>query len=62
MQNQKIEEKIMDLMTRDDPKYPRRIELGGGYYFRCGWLKCNTDINRDMNFCPKCGQRINWSV
>ena len=61
MQNQKMEKKITELLIRDEPKEPERVELGGGYYYRCAWLSCRETVNRFMNFCPKCGQRINWN-
>lgn len=61
MNNQKIEERIIELLNRNEPKEPQMITLGGGHYYRCGWLKCSEDINKFMNFCPRCGQRIDWS-
>ena len=61
MQNLKMEQKITELLIRDEPKEPQRISLGGGYYYKCAWLSCGEDINKWMNFCPKCGQRIGWS-
>lgn len=42
------------------PKKPIRIELGGGYYYKCHWLKCNTDLHKWFRFCPGCGQKIEW--
>lgn len=39
---------------------PQRTELGGDYYYKCGWLSCNSDINQYMNYCPVCGTRIIW--
>ena len=60
MKNETMEKKLTELLERDQPKPPRRIELGGGYYHKCFWLKCDTDLNQWMEFCPKCGQRIGW--
>lgn len=62
MKNEKIEQKITELLIRDEPKEPEKVELGGGIYYRCPWLSCGEDINRFMNFCPKCGQRIGWDL
>jgi hypothetical protein len=59
-QNQKMEDKIMELLIRDDAKEPDMVELGGDYYFRCPWLVCGRTLHRDMQFCPGCGQRILW--
>lgn len=60
--------KITRELTRDEeaallnaiPKEPQVYELGGGYYFKCPWMSCNEDITRWHNYCPKCGQRIDW--
>lgn len=60
MKNETMEQKITELLIRDEPKEPRRCELGGGIYYKCAWLSCGEDINRFMNFCPVCGQRIGW--
>lgn len=60
MQNRKMEDRIINLLIRDEPKEPERHELGGGYYYKCYWLSCGQDINRFMDFCPHCGQRIKW--
>lgn len=42
--NAKTEERILEAMARQEPKEPRRIELGGGYYYKCFLLNCNTDL------------------
>ena len=60
MQNKQIENRIIDAMAKQEPKIPQIYELGGGYFFRCHWMSCNADINRFMNYCPICGQRIDW--
>ena len=60
--NAKIEERIIDAMTKQDPKDPIVHELGGGFYYSCHWLTCGATISRWMNYCPECGQRIDWSV
>lgn len=43
------------------PVKPVKVELGGGYYYRCHWLKCNEPLKRWNDFCPACGQHIDWS-
>lgn len=58
--NEKMERKLTELLTRDNAMEPQRIELGGGIYYRCPWVACNEDVNRFMNFCPGCGQRLDW--
>lgn len=60
MKNEKMEEKIIEALRLQEPLEPTRYELGGGLYYKCHWLKCNTDINRFMNYCPGCGQKIDW--
>ena len=61
MKNETIENRILLALQKQDAKEPRRMELGGGMYYKCPWLTCNTDINRFMNYCPGCGQKIDWS-
>lgn len=60
MKNKIIEERILEAMAKQEPKEPRRIELGGGYYYKCYWLSCDNDINTMDNYCSRCGQRIKW--
>ena len=43
------------------PKKPIKHELGGGIYYTCYWASCGEDIKRWNNYCPKCGQKIDWS-
>ena len=52
MKNEITEQKIIELMERDYPREPRKIELGAGYYWRCPWLVCDKELNRWMDFCP----------
>lgn len=61
MQNEKIEERIINALRQQQPLAPVRHELGGGYYYTCHWYKCNETVNRFMDYCPGCGQRIDWS-
>ena len=42
------------------PKPPNVYELGGDYYYKCYWIKCGEDLTKWYNYCPKCGQRIDW--
>jgi len=60
--NEEIEKRILEAMARQEPKEPRRFELGGGIYYKCFWSSCDEDLNRFMNYCPKCGQKIGWPV
>ena len=43
-----------------EAKKPVKEELGGDYYYRCPWIACNSVLKSEDNFCPKCGQKINW--
>lgn len=62
MKNTVIEDRIVEAMAKQEPHTPRRIELGGGYYYKCHWLSCDETINKFMNYCPKCGFKIDWSM
>jgi len=42
------------------PKKPAKYELGGGHYYKCCWLACGENLNKWYNYCPKCGQKIDW--
>ena len=53
------EERLNALMNAI-PKPPTKYELGGDYYYKCGWLACGADINKWFDYCPKCGQKIDW--
>lgn len=39
---------------------PQKEELGGDFYFKCGWLKCSADIKSGDNYCRECGTKIKW--
>ena len=43
-----------------EAKPPIKMELGGDYYYKCFWLKCNQTIKSDWNYCPYCGTKILW--
>lgn len=60
MNNRIIEERIVEALTKQEPKPPRVHELGGGYYYQCYWLSCNATVNKWMEYCDQCGQRIKW--
>jgi hypothetical protein len=60
MQNQVVEQRILEAMAKQEPKQPRVIELGGGYYYKCFYMSCDADLSKWMNYCPKCGCRIDW--
>ena len=60
MNNEKIERRIVDALRKEEPLPPNVHELGGGYYFTCYWLSCEASVHRWMNYCPACGQRIEW--
>lgn len=46
--------------TRDIPLPVIREELGGGYYYRCPVIKCNKVVKAEWNWCPICGQRLDF--
>ena len=39
---------------------PVREELGGDYYYKCGWFPCNHYITGMDNYCSQCGTKIKW--
>ena len=55
------EQEKMEAEMNYTPQKPRKHELGGDYYYKCRWLNCDADINKWFNYCPICGQRIDWS-
>ena len=56
------EETIVNALRKQEPMEPKKHELGGDYYYKCHWLSCGEDINKFMNYCPKCGQKIKWET
>lgn len=53
---------IEEMKIRYIPKQAIREELGGGYYYRCPWQDCNKIVRSDINYCPSCGQRLQFAV
>ena len=60
MKNESMEAKIREALQRQEPLPPVIHELGGGFYYQCHWLGCGETVNKFMNYCPKCGQKIQW--
>lgn len=56
-----IEHRITEAMQKQEARTPNVQELGGGYYFTCHWLSCGQTLNKYWEYCPKCGQRIDWT-
>lgn len=54
-------EERLEAVLNAVPQKPKKYELGGDYYFKCHWAKCDADVNRWQNYCDQCGQRIDWS-
>lgn len=50
----------IDALENAKPKPPRIYELGGDYYYRCYWIACDELLTKWNNYCPKCGQKIDW--
>lgn len=42
------------------PMAPEKVEIGGFYYFLCAHIGCGTQLNKEWDYCPKCGQKIDW--
>ena len=51
------------LVERDTPKKPFVNILNGIREYNCGVCICSLDIPQleELNFCPECGNRIDWS-
>ena len=47
-----------EIYQRLQPMKAIKEELGGGYFYRCPYLKCNKIVRSDMRFCPACGQAL----
>ena len=50
-----------DAIMNATPIKPVKHELGGGVYYTCRWIKCGGTVTKWYNYCPKCGQKIDWS-
>ncbi|MDD2261935.1 MAG: hypothetical protein PHC31_05510 [Clostridia bacterium] len=56
-------EKLLELVERDTPM---KVNSYAGSIFREYKCQCGQHFNSfyhlvEINFCPKCGQRIDWS-
>jgi len=51
---------VQKALANAEAKPPRKNELGGDYYYKCYWIACDTDIKRWFDYCPGCGQKIDW--
>lgn len=60
MKNELTEKRIVEALQKQEPLSPITVSLGGGYYYRCHWLSCGETVNKYMDYCPKCGQKIEW--
>ena len=49
-----------DAIQNAIPLEPVKYELGGDIYYACHWIKCNEQLKRWWNYCPNCGQKIDW--
>ena len=56
-------EKLLELVERDTAKKPFVNILNGITEYNCGVCVCSLDIPqiKELNFCPECGNRIDWS-
>jgi len=59
--NELTEKRIVEALTKQEPMRPVVHELGGGVYFTCHWVSCGETLYRWMNYCPMCGNRIDWN-
>ena len=43
--------------------YPMKVikeELGGWYFYKCPNLTCNKEIKSEYEYCPYCGQKLEF--
>lgn len=50
----------IDAINNAIPQKPIIHELGGDYYYKCHWIKCDNTVKRWQNYCDQCGQKIDW--
>ena len=55
------EQELEIAIQKATPQKPTKYELGGDYYYRCGWIVCDETVRRFWNYCPICGGKIDWS-
>lgn len=58
----KYYEELIKAYENSRPMKPIKEELGGGYYYRCPWLTCNSVLRSDWSFCAYCGQKIKFPL
>lgn len=53
---------MIELIERDTPKPPIKITIHAITQHNCSACKRRLYISqlKEVNFCPKCGQRIDW--
>lgn len=51
---------VEEMKIRFTPKMVVKEELGGDFFYRCPWITCNKVVRSDMNYCPNCGQRLEF--
>lgn len=53
---------VEEMKERLTPKMVVKEELGGDYYYRCGWLSCNMIVRSDWVACPYCGAILQFPL
>ena len=49
-----------EIYQRLQPMKAIKEELGGGYFYRCPYLKCNKIVRSDQCYCGNCGQKLQF--
>lgn len=56
---------LSELVERATPKNPKMMRIKKYDGYNIGICECgntiDTSLDDDVNFCPKCGQAIDWS-
>ena len=47
-----------EIYQRLQPMKAIKEELGGGYYWRCPYMKCGKIVRSTDRFCSLCGQAL----
>lgn len=51
---------VEEMKIKYTPKPVIKEELGGGFFYRCPWISCNSIVRSEDNYCRVCGQRLEF--
>lgn len=53
---------LQGLVDKETPKKPSYLNYGGYKIGNHHCPTCDSIINKQYNYCPECGQKLNWEV